>query len=140
MTGKFEALAILDRVGEAGDLFLFALRADDVELEAGGKRRNRADMVVMVVRDEDMAQGPAAPLERFEDRAFFRRIDGRRQPGFRIVDEDAEIVRQAGEEIDIQRSHLVFPVVDLMLNLMAHRLMSTRLLVTIASCMPISSI
>ena len=56
-----------------------------------------ADVIVMVVRDENIRQRPALALQRLDDRGGFRRVDRCGGLGRRIVDQIAEIVVEAGE-------------------------------------------
>ena len=56
-----------------------------------------ADMVAMMMRDQDVGQAPALPLQRLDDGAGFRRVDRGGRLGRRVVDQIAEIIGEAGE-------------------------------------------
>src|SRR6266853_3344394 len=56
-----------------------------------------ADMIVMVVGDQNIRQVPALAVQRRDHGAGFRRVDRGGRLGFVIVNEIAEIVGQAGE-------------------------------------------
>ena len=60
-----------------------------------------ADMIAMMMGDQDVGELPALLLQRLDDGAGLRRID--RGGGLRggIVDQIAEIIVQAGEGSDI---------------------------------------
>ena len=51
-------------------------------------------MIEVVVRIEDMGQGPALFRQRIIDGLHFRRVDARRRAGLRIVDEETIVISQ----------------------------------------------
>ena len=57
-----------------------------------------ADMVVMMMGDQDIGQRPALALQRLDDGGCFRRIDRGGRLGLGIVNQIAEIVGEAGEQ------------------------------------------
>ena len=62
---------------------------------------DRADMVVVMMGDQNVGQGPAGSLELADDRTCFGRVDRRGGAGGRVMDQIAEIVGQAGEDADV---------------------------------------
>src|SRR5580700_2852109 len=66
-------------------------------------------VIGMMVRHQDVAQPPTGFFERGLDRRRLRHIDRRGGAACRMVDQYAEIVLQAGEQINL-RGHVVFPV------------------------------
>ena len=67
-------------------------------------------MVEMVMGDKDVVQSPALALKHVDDRRFLGRVDGGRHAGFRIVDEDAEIILAARKLLDLDLCHFLLPV------------------------------
>ena len=60
-----------------------------------------ADMVVMVMGDQNIRKLPALAFQRRDHGAGFRRVDRGGRLGFMIVNEIAEIVGQAGESANL---------------------------------------
>jgi hypothetical protein len=56
------------------------------------------NMVGMVMRYQNIGQGPAFALQGLDNGTCFRRVDRGGGPGDRIVNEIAEIIGQAGEQ------------------------------------------
>src|SRR5581483_2101378 len=65
------------------------------------KLGNAADMVAMVMRDQDVREFPSLGFQRLDDGAGLRCIDRGGRAGFAIVDQIAEIVAQASKDADI---------------------------------------
>jgi hypothetical protein len=63
-------------------------------------------VIAVVMGDQNFSQFPAGFLQRRLDRRRLRRVDGRGGAGLRIVQQDAEIVLQAGKEIGLRRHWL----------------------------------
>ena len=60
-------------------------------------------MVPVAMGHENVGEGPAALVEGFQDRRGLGNVDGGGGAGRGIMDEDAEIVGQAGELMDLSR-------------------------------------
>ena len=73
------------------------MRGDDAAIIFLFQLGDAADMVAMVMGDQNIRQRPALALQRLDDGAGFRRVDRSGCPGFGIVDQIAEIVGQAVE-------------------------------------------
>ena len=73
------------------------MRRDDAAAVFLLQLGDAADMVAMVMGDQDVGQCPAFALQCLDDRAGFRRVDRCRRLGGRIVDQVPEIVGQAAE-------------------------------------------
>ncbi len=57
-----------------------------------------ADVVAVMMGDENIRQRPALALQRLGNRPRFRRVDRGGRPGRRVVNQVAEIVGEAGEQ------------------------------------------
>ncbi len=57
-----------------------------------------ADMIAVVMGDQDIGQRPALALQRLDDWRSLRRIDRGGRLGRGVVDQIAEIVGEAGEQ------------------------------------------
>ena len=82
---------------DIGDLGGLVVGANDPAIIFLLQLGDAADMVVMVVGDENIRQRPALALQRPDDGAGFRRVDRCGGLGCGIVDQIAEIVVEAGE-------------------------------------------
>ena len=60
-----------------------------------------AGVIVVMVGHQDVGEAPAGGPQRGFHRGRFRRIDGRRRAACGIVEEDAEIVLEAEEELGL---------------------------------------
>ena len=65
-----------------------------------------ADMVAVMMGDENIGQRPALALQRLENRPCFRRVDRGGRTGRGIVNQVAEIVGEAGEQANFG-SHVI---------------------------------
>ena len=85
---------------DIGDLRGLVVRGDDAAAIFLLQLGDAADMVVMMMGDQDVGERPALALQRLDDGAGFRRVDrgGRLRRG--VMDQIAEIVGQAGEGAD----------------------------------------
>ncbi|GHE65066.1 hypothetical protein GCM10019059_25930 [Camelimonas fluminis] len=54
----------------------------------------------MLVRDQNIGERPAGLLQRRADRLRFRRIDGRAGAGLPVAHQNADIIGQAGENVE----------------------------------------
>jgi hypothetical protein len=91
-----------DQFIEIGDLVRLAARPDDTRAERCLQLGNGLDMVDMVMRDEDIAQRPAAMYQRSADGRGLRRIDGRSAAAGCVMHQIAEIVAPGRKYIDDQ--------------------------------------
>src|SRR5215218_8127777 len=80
---------------DIGDWRLLVVRSDDAAIVFLLQFSNPADMVVVVMGDQDIGQRPSLALQRLDDWAGFGRIDRSGRPGRGIVDQIAEIVVEA---------------------------------------------
>lgn len=99
MAGELERIPISDGAIEAGNGDGLVDRADDLAAELLLQRQIALDVIGMVMRSQDMADGPATPIGGFQDRICLRRVDRCRQSGFGIMDQDAVIVGTADKNL-----------------------------------------
>ena len=86
-----------------GDALRLGARRDDAAFVLRFDFANAGGVIGMVMGHQNVAEPPAGLLERRLDRRGLRRVDRRRRAACRIVNEHAEIVLQAGEQIDFSR-------------------------------------
>ena len=79
----------------------FAARRDDAAAVTLLEFLDAAGVVVMMVRHEDIGQGPAGRFSAASTGAGLRRIDRGGRAGGGIVQQHAEIVLEAHEEMDL---------------------------------------
>ena len=60
-------------------------------------------VIGVVMGDQNIGEPPAGFFQRRLDRSGFRRVDRRRGAALRVVDQHAEIILQAGEQIGLGR-------------------------------------
>jgi len=74
------------------------VRGDHASAEFLLQLGDAADMVAMMMGDENVGQRPALVLQRLEDGRCLRGIDRGGRPGRGVVNEVTEIVGEAGEQ------------------------------------------
>lgn len=74
------------------DLRRLVMRRDDAAIVFLLEFGDPADMIAMMMGDQNVGELPPLALERPHDGAGLRRVDRRRRLGFHIVDEVTEIV------------------------------------------------
>jgi hypothetical protein len=89
----------LDEIVHGRDAVRVGLRGNDAAAGGRFERLDSLDVVLMVVGDEDLRQTPAPAGKGGLDGRGFRRVDGGRATGLRIVEEHAEIVGTAQEQL-----------------------------------------
>ncbi len=57
-----------------------------------------ADMVAVMMGDQNIGQRPALALQRFQNRPSLRRVDRGGRLGRRVVNQVTEIIGEAGEQ------------------------------------------
>ena len=102
MAGCFQharqQVSYLDHVGirdaqvNVRDLRRLVMRRDDAAIVFLLEFGDTADMIAMMMGDQDIGELPALALQRLEDGTGLRRVDRRRCLGFHIVDQITEIV------------------------------------------------
>ena len=97
----FHGVALADGFIDQRDALRFVARRDDAALVRFLQLRDAAGVVAVMVRHQDVGQPPAGPLERRFDRRRLGRIDRGGRAACRIVDEHAEIVGEADEEVGL---------------------------------------
>ena len=90
-------VAVDDALIDIGDLGRLVMRGHDAATVFLLQFGDAADMVAMVMGDQDVRQRPAFAFQRGDDRGGFRRVDRRGRLGCGIVDQIAEIVVETGE-------------------------------------------
>ena len=98
--------AFADGLVDIGDARGFVTRRDHPAFVLFLEFGNARGVIAMMMGDEDIRQLPAGRLQRGLDRGCFRRIDRGGRAGRRIMQQDAEIVGQAGEQMGLRR-HVV---------------------------------
>ena len=92
-------VALAHRYVDLGNLLRFLARRDDAAEVFLLQLGDAAGMIGVVMRHQNIGEAPAFLGERGIDRAGLGRIDRRRRPGRGVVQQDAVIVFQAGEEM-----------------------------------------
>jgi hypothetical protein len=87
---------------DIGDFGRLVVRGDDATVEFLLQLGDAADMVAMVMGDQDVRQRPAFTLQRLDNGGGFRRIDRSGGLGRGIVDQIAKIVVEAGESTNFR--------------------------------------
>ena len=95
----FHGVALANGFIDQRDALRFVARRDDPALVRFLQLRDAAGVVAVMVRHQDVGQAPAGPLQRRFDRRRLGRIDRRCRAASGIVDEHAEIVGEAAEEV-----------------------------------------
>ena len=88
---------------DQGDARGLALGRDDAARIVLLEFRDAAGVVGMMMGHEDIGEPPAGRFQRRLDRRGLGRVDRRGRAAFGIVQEHAEIVLEAGEEMDLRR-------------------------------------
>ena len=94
-------VALADAQIDIGDLGRLVVRRDDAAAVFLLQLGDAADMVVMMVGDQDVGQRPALALQRLDNGGGLRRVDRGGSPGRGIVNQIAEIVGEAGEQANL---------------------------------------
>ncbi len=97
-TSDLQDVALAGSKVDMGDLGGLVVGRDHAAVVLLLQFGDAADMIVMVVGDENIAQRPALALERVDDGGGFRGIDRGGCLGRGIVNQIAEIIGQAGEQ------------------------------------------
>jgi hypothetical protein len=105
VAAEIDDIALCDRALQARDTTLLARRADDLAPGLPSDRLVAARVVGMPVRVEDVGQLPALLVEGAQDRSDLGRVDARRHARGVVVDEEAVVVGQAGELMDLEPRH-----------------------------------
>jgi len=92
-------VALAHRHVDMGNLLRFLARRDDAAEMFLLQLGNPAGMVAVMMRHQDVGEAPTFLGERRIDRAGLGRIDCCRRAGRWVVQQDAVIVFQAGEEV-----------------------------------------
>ncbi len=110
MAGRFQharqQAADLDHVAlggaqiDIGNFGGFVVRRDHAATVFLLQLDDTADVVMVVMGDQDVRQRPAFAFQRLEDRAGLRGVDRGRRLGGGVVDQVTEIVGEAGEQAD----------------------------------------
>ncbi len=114
MTPAFERadlhrVALADCLVDMRDALRFVARRDDAAFVVRLKLADAGGVIAVVMRHQNIREPPAGLFERGLDRSGLRRVDGRRRAALRIVNEHAEIILQAGEQIGLSRHVSFFP-------------------------------
>ncbi len=62
-------------------------------------------VVMVMMRRQDVGETPAPFVEHCADGACLGRVNGRRAAGYRLMDQNSEIVRPAGKLVNNERVH-----------------------------------
>ena len=95
----FYCVAVANGFIDQRDALRFIARCDHPALVRFLQLRDAAGVIAMMVRHQDVGQAPAGPLERRFDRRRLGRIDRGGRAACGIMDEHAEIVGEAAEEV-----------------------------------------
>ena len=93
------------RLVHMGDALRFLARRDDAAFVVGFEFADAGGVIGVMMGHEDIREPPAGLFQRGLDRRRLRRIDGCRRAARRVVQQDAVIVLEAGEEIGL-RGHV----------------------------------
>jgi hypothetical protein len=83
---------------DIGDLGGLVVRGDHAAIVFLLQLGDAADMVAVMMGDQNIRQRPALALQRLDDGRGFRRVDRGGRLGRGVVDQIAEIVGEAGEQ------------------------------------------
>src|SRR4029450_13355536 len=95
---NFDDIALADAQVDICDPGGLVVRPDHATAVFLLQLGDAADMVAVMMGDEDVRQCPALALQRLENRLRFRRVDRGGRPGRRIVNQVADIVGGAGDQ------------------------------------------
>ena len=102
----FYCVALANGFIDQRDALRFVARRDHPALVRFLQLRDAAGVVAMMVRHQDVGQAPPGPLERRFDRRRLGRIDRGGRAASGIVDEHAEIVGEAAEEVVVMGANV----------------------------------
>ena len=102
-------VALAHRFVDMSNALRLGARRDDAAFVRCFELADAGGVVGMMMGHQNLGKPPAGLFQRGLDRSGFRRIDRCGGAACRVVDENAEIILQAGEQVGLD-SHVIFSI------------------------------